>query len=72
MDATKLDTLTVQAIEDWRAEFIRRGSTNPLKEKSARVSANGYIGCARSLFGAEVISRVRDLVEFRIPFLSPA
>ena len=67
VDAIKLDALTIQAIEDWRTDFIKRGSTNPLKEKSARVSANAYIGCARSLFGPEVISRVRDLVEIPDP-----
>jgi integrase len=54
-------------IETWRADFIKRGSTNPLKEKSARVSANSFIGRARSLFGAEVISRVRDVVEIPNP-----
>jgi Phage integrase family len=67
VDAVKLDTLTAQAIEAWRADFIKRGSTNPLKEKSARVSANSTIGRARSLFGAEVISMVRDLVELPNP-----
>ena len=67
VDAVKLDTLTSQAIENWRADFIKRGSTNPLKEKSARVSANSTIGRARSLFGAEVISRVRDVVEIPNP-----
>ena len=67
VDATKLDALTTQAIEAWRADFIKRGSTNPLKEKSARVSANSTIGRARSLFGAEVISRVRDVIEIPNP-----
>jgi hypothetical protein len=67
VDAIKLDSLTVQAIEAWRADFIKRGSTNPLKEKSAHVSANSTIGRARSLFGAEVISRVRDIVEIPNP-----
>jgi len=67
VDAIKLDTLTAEMIEAWRADFIKRGSVNPLKEKSARVSANSFIGRARSLFGAEVISRVRDVVEIPSP-----
>jgi hypothetical protein len=67
VDAIKIDTLTAQAIEAWRADFIKRGSTNPLKKKSAKVSANSCIGRARSLFGAEVISRVRDLIELSNP-----
>jgi hypothetical protein len=67
VDAIKLDTLTAQAIEAWRADFIKHGSTNPLKERSARVSANSTIGRARSLFGTEVISRVRDVIEIPNP-----
>jgi hypothetical protein len=67
VDAIRLDTLTTQAIEAWRADFIKRGSVNPLKEKSARVSANSYIGCARSLFGTEVISRLGDVIEIPNP-----
>jgi hypothetical protein len=67
VDAIKLDTLTAEMIETWRADFIKRGSTNPLKEKSARISANSFIGRARSLFGADVIARVRDTVELPAP-----
>jgi Phage integrase family len=67
VDAIKLGTLTSQAIETWRTNFIKRGSINPLAEKSARISANSFIGRARSLFGAEVISRVRDLIELPNP-----
>ena len=47
--------------------FHRRGSVNPVKEKSARVSANSTIGRARSLFGAETVSRVRDVIEIPNP-----
>jgi hypothetical protein len=54
VSAIKLASLTTEAIEAWRADFIKRRSVNPLKEKSARVSANTFIGQARSLFGADV------------------
>jgi integrase len=67
VDAIKLATLTAETIESWRADFIKRGSINPLKEKSARISANSLIGRARSLFGAEVIARVQDVVEIPSP-----
>jgi hypothetical protein len=50
-----------------RTRFIRRGSTNPLAEKSAKVSANSFIGRARSLFSANVIARVKDIVEIPSP-----
>jgi hypothetical protein len=67
VDAIKLATLSAEAIEAWRTDFIKAGSVNPVREKSARVSANSFIGRARSLFGAEVISRVRDFVELPSP-----
>jgi hypothetical protein len=67
VDTIKLATLSAEMIEAWRADFIKRKATNPLKEKSARVSASSFIGRARSLFGADVITRVRDLVEIPSP-----
>jgi len=41
--AIKLRTLTTEKIEAWRIDFIRRKGTDPVKEKSARVSANSFI-----------------------------
>jgi integrase len=62
-DALKLRTFTPEKIEAWRIEFIRRKSTDPLKEKSARISASSFILRARSLFSAETVARIRDIVE---------
>ena len=62
----KLETLTSERIEAWRTKFIKR-ATNPLKEKSARVSANSFILQARALFNKETLARVRDVVEIPEP-----
>jgi integrase len=67
VDSIKLSVFTSETIEAWRASFIKRGAINPLKEKSAKVSANSFIGRARSLFGAEVVARVKDNVEIPSP-----
>ena len=67
IDSIKLRKLTAEKIESWRVDFIKRKGTDPLKEKSARVSANSFIRRARSLFGAGVIARVRDIVEIPDP-----
>jgi hypothetical protein len=67
IDSIKLRKLTAEKIESWRVDFIKRRGTDPLKEKSARVSANSFIRRARSLFGAGVIARVRDIVEIPDP-----
>jgi hypothetical protein len=40
---------------------------NPLKEKSARISADSFIGRARSLFGSEVIAQVKDIIKLPDP-----
>ena len=69
-DAIKLRILTPEKIEAWRIEFIRRKATDPLREKSARISVSSFILRARSLFSAETVARIRDLVEIpeRLPF----
>jgi hypothetical protein len=66
-DAIKLRTLTPEKIEAWRIEFIRKKATDPLKEKSARISAGSFLLRARALFSAETVARVRDLVELTEP-----
>jgi integrase len=66
-DAVKLQSLTPEKIEAWRIDFIRRKSTDPLAEKSAEVSANSFILCARALFGVKTLARVRDAVELPEP-----
>jgi hypothetical protein len=67
MDGIKLATLMPEKIEAWRAEFIRRKATDPLREKSARISVGSFILRARALFSAETTVRVRDTVELPEP-----
>jgi hypothetical protein len=66
-DAVKLHALTPEKIEAWRIDFIRRKATDPLREKSARVSANSLILRARALFGPATLASVRDIVEIPEP-----
>jgi hypothetical protein len=66
-DAIRLRTLTPEKIEAWRIEFIRKKATDPLKERSARISASSLILRGRALFSPEMIARVRDLVELPEP-----
>jgi hypothetical protein len=62
-DAIKLRTLTPEKIESWRIDFIRKKATDPLREKSARISAGSFLLRARALFSTETVARVRNLVE---------
>jgi integrase len=66
-DAVKLRTLTSEKIEAWRIEFIRKKATDPLREKSARISASSFLLRARALFGNETVARVRNIVELPEP-----
>jgi integrase len=66
-DAVKLRTLTPEKIEAWRIEFIRKKATDPLKQKSARISASSFLLRARALFSAETVARVKDHVELPEP-----
>jgi hypothetical protein len=63
----KLRALTPEKIEAWRIEFIRTKATDPLREKSARISVGSFILRARSLFRPETVARIRDLVEIPQP-----
>jgi hypothetical protein len=66
-NAVKLRTLTPEKIEDWRVEFIRRKATDPLREKSARISVGSFLLRARAPFSTETVARIRDLVEIPEP-----
>jgi hypothetical protein len=66
-DAIKLRTLTNEKIEEWRIEFIRKKTIDPLREKSARISASSFLLRARALFGNETVARVRNIVELPEP-----
>jgi hypothetical protein len=67
LDAIKLRAITPEKIDAWRIEFIRRKATDPLREKSARISVGSFILRARALFSAETVARVRNLVELPEP-----
>jgi hypothetical protein len=66
-DLIKLRTITRQKTDAWRIEFIRRKATDPLREKSTRISVSSFILRARSLFSAETVARIRDIVEIPEP-----
>jgi hypothetical protein len=62
VDAVKLHKLSREAIEKWERDFIKAaGASDPLKEKSARISAAAFLRRARSLFGKKVLPLLRDV-----------
>jgi integrase len=68
VDDLPLASLTPQAVELWKASFIRRAGDNHLLQQRARRSVNSYIRNARALFSKRVLRRLKDL---HIPLPSP-
>ena len=66
-DSTRLCALTAEKIEAWRVDFIRRKATDPLAEKSARISASSFLLRARALFAPQTVARIRNIVELPEP-----
>jgi integrase len=61
VDAIKLRKLTREAIEKWERDFIKAAGSDPLKEKSARISAVAFLRWARSLFGKKVLPLLKSV-----------
>jgi integrase len=61
VDAIKLRKLTREAIEKWERDFIKAAGNDPLKEKSARISAVAFLRRARSLFGKKVLPLLKSV-----------
>ncbi len=50
VDSLKLDLITPAGVQSWRTDFVKRAAGAPLKERSAKVSANTTLRLAKSLF----------------------
>ena len=61
VDAIKLYKLSREAIEKWERDFIKAAGSDPLKDKSARISAAAFVRRARSLFGKKVLPLLKDV-----------
>jgi integrase len=55
VDALKLSILTPSEIQKWRENFLSRAGTDPVKQRSARVSVNSFLREARSLFSPKYL-----------------
>jgi hypothetical protein len=69
-DKIKLSMLSPLAIEEWKADFLKRAEPSPGEQLAARRNVNYFIRNARSLFGKKVQRRIKDLglPDFENPF----
>ena len=58
IDAFKLSILTPSKIQKWKEAFLARAGSDPVKQRSARVSVNSFIRQARSLFSPKHLEAV--------------
>jgi integrase len=68
VDACKLSILTPQAVQKWRESFIVAAASDPVKQRSARVSANTFLREARSLFSPRYLEGLTLQLPTPLPF----
>ena len=64
----KLSELTPKAIQEWKRAFLARAEPDPVSQRSARVSVNTFLRCARSLFSANVLEHIELELPNPLPF----
>jgi integrase len=62
VEAIRLQDLTLDRIEKWRLDFVKRAGSDPLREKEARNSANAFLRRARALFGKKIVPALKNVV----------
>jgi site-specific recombinase XerD len=62
VEAVPLSALTPAKVQTWKENFLVRAGTDPVKQRSARVSVNSFIRRARSLFGPAMIETLSGIV----------
>jgi integrase len=68
VDAVTLDTLTPQAILQWRTRYIGKHDAEPLKRASAQQTAASIIRCAKALFSPKVTRNLGLALPDPLPF----
>ena len=69
IDEIPLASLTPQALQAWRIQFVKRAGANPMKQRAARISCNSMLRQARSLFSKKTVKFVAGVaVPSPLPF----
>lgn len=67
--AVELAKITPARIQQWKIAFVNLAVGDPLKEKSARNSANAYLRMAKGLFSKKILPHLGHLkLPARLPF----
>ena len=61
VNGLKFSLLSPSKVQKWKEAFISRAGSDPVKQRSARVSANSFIKQARCLFSAKYLERLETV-----------
>jgi hypothetical protein len=64
----RLSDITPQRIQAWKRKFLERGSDDPLKLRSAKVSVNSFLRRAKCLFSEKLIRHCQIDLPTPLPF----
>lgn len=67
VDAAKLNEITPTKIQKWKLAYVKKRATDPVKEKSAKLTVNSYIRYCRSLFSSKVLPYLSKEMELPSP-----
>ena len=67
VDAVKLNDITRIKVQKWKLAYVKKRSADPIKEKSAKLTANSYIRYCRSLFSVKVLPYLSKELELPTP-----
>jgi integrase len=66
--AVKLAQVTPEKVERWKSAFLARAKSDPISQRSARVSANSYLKRAKCLFGRSLLKHLSFSLPEPLPF----
>jgi integrase len=69
IDGTRLERVTAARVTEWQQKRVKKAGNSPAAIASAKRTANSYARCARSLFGKDILKRVRGVqLPPKLPF----
>jgi len=61
IDRIRLDRVTPERVTAWQRKFVAQAGHSPAAIASAKRTANSYVRCARSLFGAKLTKLLKGI-----------
>jgi integrase len=66
--AVKLAQVTPEKVQRWKTAFLAGAKSDPVSQRSARVSANSYLKRAKCLFGRSILKHLPFSLPEPLPF----